>query len=467
MFESIVRSILEFISVFYFLYLLIYSTFLLVSVCVGSSTLYQNKQQTRLHNEISHDYYFPVSIIVPAYNEDITVVDTVTSLLNLDYKLYEIIVVDDGSKDNTSQVMIDAFHMVRTNKQIRKSVKCQPDEFIYESYAYKVPIVLIRKKNGGKADALNMGINAAKYPYFICMDADSMLQSDALEQIVKPVLTDENIVAVGGLVRIANGVQLKDGKVVKYRLDDKMIVCMQILEYDRSFLASRIMFDMFNGNIIISGAFGLFRKDIVIAVGGYDHNTMGEDMELVVRLHVFCRKNNIPYTIKYAADAVCWSQAPDNMHDLKKQRRRWHLGLYQSMSKHSQILFSTKYGAVGFVSFLYFLFYELLSPYIEFAGIITIIVSFFMKMVDWKAVLIFTGIYMLYGAVLTITAFFSRIHTQDIKLSLKDIIKMLLACIYENVGYRIVLLIVRLTAFIGYKKKKMQWGKIKRVKLNQ
>ena len=186
--------------------------------------------------------------------------DTVTSLLNLDYKLYEIIVIDDGSKDKTSQILIDAFHMERVARPIRHLIQCQPEEDVYECPTQKVPITLIRKKNGGKADSLNAGINAARYPWFICMDADSILQHDSLEKIVRPVLEDENVIAVGGSVRPANGVVIKKGHVIKYRLPRNIIARMQSLEYDRSFLAARILLDKINANMIISGAFGLFEK---------------------------------------------------------------------------------------------------------------------------------------------------------------------------------------------------------------
>ncbi len=467
MFIETVRAILISIGIFYSLYLFAYATFLLVSVTIGASELYKSKQLNTLHNVISHDYYFPVSIVVPGYNEEVTICDTVHSLLNLDYRLYEIIVVDDGSKDNTSKLLIEEFKMNKVRRKIKKSIRCQDEEFIYESYAYKVPIVLIRKKNGGKADALNMGINASRYPYFVCMDADSMLQSDALERIVRPVLTDENLIACGGVIRIANGVVLENGKVKKYEMPDNMVAAMQVLEYERSFLASRILFDMFNGSLIISGAFGLFKKDMVIAVGGYDHTTMGEDMELVVRLHVFCLKNQIPYTIKYATDAVCWSQAPDNMRDLRKQRRRWHLGLYQSLTKHKQILFSSKFGLVRTVSYMYFLIFELLSPYIEIFGILSVIAMFLLGMVTTRVAIAYTIISLLYGAVLTLSAFFSRIHTQSIRLTAKDVWKAIGACIFENIGFRVILAYTRMVAFVGYKKKKLQWGKIKRVKFNR
>lgn len=317
------RLFLDCVNIFFLIYLIGYATFLFFSVIVGSSNLYKEKQLEQMNNKLWQNYYIPVSILVPAYNEEVTVVETVRSLLALDYKLYEIIVVDDGSSDKTSQVLIDAFHMHPVNRPIRREIQCQKERAIYETTTEKVPITLVSKKNGGKADSLNMGINCARYPYFICMDADSILQYDSLERIVRPVLENDHVVAVGGSVRPANGVVIQKGRVLQYHLPKNLLACMQALEYDRSFLAARILLDKFNGNMIISGAFGLFEKRTVVAVGGYDHNTMGEDMELVVRLHEFCRANRRPYQIKYAADAICWSQAPEKLSDLSKQRKRW------------------------------------------------------------------------------------------------------------------------------------------------
>lgn len=236
--------------------------------------------------------------------------------------------------------------------------------------------MLVRKENGGKSDALNVGINASRYPYFICMDADSMLQRDSLREIVAPVIEDDSVMAVGGLVRPANGITMESGRVQGYSLPKRMIPAMQVLEYDRSFLSARILLDQFNGNLIISGAFGLFRKDLVIAIGGYDPATVGEDMELVTCLHVFCRGNGRPYRIRYAPDAVCWSQAPETMHDLIRQRRRWHTGLYECMRKHGRLFANFRYGPVAVLSYTYFLVYELLSPAIELFGLVTVAVAF-------------------------------------------------------------------------------------------
>ncbi len=461
-----IRFFLSCVNVFFFLYLIGYSTFLFLSVVVGASRLYGDKEQELLRNKLWQNYHVPVSILVPAYNEEVTVVETVRSLLALDYKLYEIIVMDDGSKDETSKVLIDAFHMTRVERPIRRSLACKPAEAVYECDSEKVPITLVRKQNGGKADSLNMGINCARYPYFVCMDADSVLQYDSLERIVRPVLEHKNVVAVGGSVRPANGVVLRGGRVVKYGLPKKLLACMQALEYDRSFLAARILLDHFNGNLIISGAFGLFEKRTVVAAGGYDASTMGEDMELVVRLHEFCRANHRPYQIKYAADAICWSQAPEKLRDLGKQRKRWQRGLFQSMWGHREMLANPRYGAVGTVSYLYFLLYELLSPYIEVFGVATILLSIAVDMLNVRYMTLYFVLYALYGALLSLTAFFSRIHTLDMKLSIGDLCKATLLCLFETTFLRFYLAVVRATAFVGYKKNKLNWDKLARQKLN-
>ncbi len=453
------------VGVFFILYLIGYSTFLFLGVVVGASNLYRTRQQVEMKNVLEKNYYVPVSIIVPAYNEELTVVENVRSLLSLDYQLYEIIVVDDGSKDSTSKRLIEAFRMHPIRRPIRRQVSCQPEEFIYTALDQKVPLTLIRKKNGGKADALNMGINASQYPYFICIDADSVLQYDSLREIVRPVLEDDNVVAVGGSVRPCNGVELENGRVKKYRLPHNLLACMQVLEYDRSFLAARILFDTFNGSLIISGAFGLFQKEMVINCGGYDHTTMGEDMELVVKLHEFCKANEIPYLIRYATNAICWTQVPERLRDLCIQRRRWHLGLFQSMTRHIGLFANLRYGAVSLISYLYFLLYELLSPYIELFGVLTMMLAFCVDLINIPFMILFYMIYAVFGSVLSLTAFFSRIQTIDLKISFTDGLKAVGLCLFEVTCLRFVMTFVRVTAFKGYRKKKMSWGRIERQKI--
>ena len=458
--------VLDIINIFFVAYLIGYSTFLFLSVAVGSSELFKKKQQYRMMNAIENNYFIPISIIVPAYNEEVTVTDTVKSLLALDYKVYEIIVVDDGSTDDTSKVMIEQFQMEPVRMPIRRQLRCQQEEFVYEAKVRNVHISLIRKKNGGKSDALNMGINASRYPYFICIDADSVLQHDSLKKVALPLLENENVVAVGGSVRPSNGAVIENSRVVSYRLPKSLLGSMQTLEYDRSFLASRILLDKFNGALIISGAFGLFQKQVVIEAGGYDQSTMGEDMELVVKLHEYCTANDIPYLIKYATDAICWSQVPESLRDLMKQRKRWHIGLFQSLWMHRRMIANPKFGPVSFISYTYFLLYELLSPYIEVFGLISVALALLLDMLNIRFALLFMGIYAVFGAVMSLTSFFARTQTLDLKLSFLDVLKAIGLCFFEVTLLRAILSFTRFFSLFGYRNKKRNWGKVKRKKID-
>lgn len=459
-----VEIFLRGVGTFFLLYLILYATYLFLSVLVGAWRLYQHDRMAQIRNELRHDYYVPISVLVPAYNEEVTIVDSVHSLMDLDYRLYEIIVIDDGSKDETAARLIEAFSMRRVERPVHLRLKCRPLKAVYEAPGTKVKLTLVHKENGGKGDSLNMGINVSRYPYFLCMDADSLLQKDSLEKIAQPVLEDDCVVAVGGLIRVAQCVEMENGEVVGYHLPANPVTCMQVMEYDRSFLASRILMDQFNGNLIISGAFGLFKKETVVAAGGYDAGTLGEDMELVVKLHVYCRNNQQKYAIRYEPNAVCWSQAPTSLKDLMKQRRRWHLGLFQSMVLHRQIFANPRFGLVSWISYMYYLLFELLSPAIEVFGILTMVLAACFGFLNVPFMLRYFLFYAAYGAAMTMTAFFQRIYTQNLRITLLDAARALAMCFMESLFFRYVLSFVRVTSFIGYKRKKNQWGAIKRVK---
>lgn len=459
-----VEIFLRGVGTFFLLYLILYATYLFLSVLVGAWRLYQHDRMAQIRNELRHDYYVPISVLVPAYNEEVTIVDSVRSLMELNYRLYEIIVIDDGSKDETAARLIEAFSMRRVERPVHLRLKCRPLKAVYEAPGTKVKLTLVRKENGGKGDSLNMGINVSRYPYFLCMDADSLLQKDSLEKIAQPVLEDDCVVAVGGLIRVAQCVEMENGEVVGYHLPANPVTCMQVMEYDRSFLASRILMDQFNGNLIISGAFGLFKKETVVAAGGYDAGTLGEDMELVVKLHVYCRNNQQKYAIRYEPNAVCWSQAPTSLKDLMKQRRRWHLGLFQSMVLHRQIFANPRFGLVSWISYMYYLLFELLSPAIEVFGILTMVLAACFGFLNVPFMLRYFLFYAAYGAAMTVTAFFQRIYTQNLRITLLDAARALAMCFMESLFFRYVLSFVRVTSFIGYKRKKNQWGAIKRVK---
>lgn len=454
---DMVKNLLYYAEIFFVLYLIGYSTFLFCSVIVGGNQLFEDMRKKQLRNEIHHDFYVPISIIIPAHNEEITIVETIKSLMHLDYRLYEVIVVNDGSTDSTGELVAETFHLHKVMRPIRRQVPCQDAVSVFEGTLKKgISITLINKANGGKADAINMGINASLFPYFICMDADSILQHDSLTHIASPVLENQYVVAVGSMIRISNDSVFQDGRLVKMNLPKKLVPALQTLEYERSFLTSRILLDKFNANLIISGAFGLFKKDAVTQVGGYQVGSIGEDMELIMKLHSYYRSNHLPYVIKYAYDAVCWTQAPERLRDLLKQRKRWHIGLIQSMSSHQMFLKP---------SYLYYLFYELLSPLIELIGLFFIpLASAFGLLNPWYMVALLLT-YALFGSILTVTSFATRNFLSDTKVGFGDIVKAILLCVPENIFLRFILAWTRMVAILFYRGKKSKWGKIKRYQI--
>lgn len=468
--SEVVFQILRWVEAFFLLYLLLYASYLFLSVAMGAWRLYHQDRMRTIKNELKHDFYFPVSVLVPAHNEEVTILDNVKSLLDLDYQLYEVIVIDDGSGDETSQVLIDYFHMREVSRPIRLSIPCKSIEAVYEAPDTRVRLTLLRKENGGKGDALNAGINASQYPYFVCIDADSVLQWDSLERIVQPVLEDDDVVAVGGLIRVAQCIKFNpDGeggaqRELSYHLPWNFLTSMQVMEYDRSFLASRILLDGFNGNLIISGAFGLFKKSVVIAAGGYATNVLGEDMELVAKLHAYCRSNMERYSIRYEPNAVCWSQAPSTLPDLFRQRRRWHIGLFQCITRYRFMFLKSRFGMVGTISYLYYLLYELYSPIIEVVGLAVTVAAALVGLLNAKFMLQFYLLFAIYSSILTITAFFQRIYTQNIHISRQDVLRACIMCLIENIFFRFVFDFIRLSALIGYQKNKGTWGTIKRVR---
>ena len=458
---SFLEQIVFFASIFFIIYLLIYATFTFMAVAIGAYRLRNQERMQMLKNELKHTS-IPISIIVPAYNESAVIIKSVNSLLALDYQCYEIVVVDDYSDDNTSQLLIDEFNMRPYNRPINRVLECKPHIAVHEQRVGGVNLTLIRKLNGGKSDALNMGINACRFPYFICMDADSFLQRDSLGKIVQPILEDDRVVSVGGMILISQCVQIEDGMAVNYKLSKNLLVSMQAVEYDRTFLGSRILFDTFNGNLIISGAFGLFKKSTVVAAGGYDVSNLGEDMELALKTHVYCRNNNIDYRMRYAPNAVCLTQAPSRFKDLIGQRRRWHLGMFQSMRAHWQIFLNLRFGVVSFLSFMYYLLYELLSPIVEIFGVLSIVLAAHLYLLNVRFMVVFLVLYVIYGVALSLCIYTQHIYQQKFKLSASDLLKALFICMLEFTFFRYLLVFTRLHAFVRYGKNKRKWGTIKR-----
>lgn len=445
-------------------YIFIYALIFFISTIYSIINLHEANLRKKFSNNLrieNEANYIPISVLIPAYNEENTVVDCINSILNLNYPEYEILVINDGSNDRTEELIIEEFNLHKVMRPIRRLVESKDEISIYEG-GNKIKITLINKVNGGKADALNLGINASKYPFFVSLDADSILQKDSLSNIVIPFMEDEKSIAVGGSIKVSNQVVLKDGEVVDIINPKKWIVIFQIIEYFRVFLTTRVWFNRFNGNLIISGAFGLFKKEAVVNVGGYDNKNIGEDMALIVKLHSFYRKNHVEYSIQYEPSAICWSQVPEALKDLKKQRRRWHIGLMQSLLEHKYIFLNPEYGLVGTFSFLYYFVYEMISCVLEVVGVIFIIVAYFTGLINIQFFAVFMIVYVCYSVVVSVASIILENYVFKNMLNIRFILKLMLFSVIECFGYRQICSLYRLSAILQYRKKKYDWGQISR-----
>lgn len=403
----------------------------------------------------------PISVLVPAYNEESTIVDNINSLLALNYPSYEVIVINDGSKDDTFKKIVEAYKLKEITQPVRYLVKTKKVRGIYKNI--DIPkLTLVDKENGGKADALNVGINLSKYPVFTSIDADSMLESDSLVRVIMPFIEDKLTVAVGGIVRIVNGSKIKEGKVESIGLPNNSLAMFQVVEYLRAFLTGRMGWDALGCLLIISGAFGAFKKDVVVQVGGYSSNTIGEDMELVVKIHKFLRKNKFKYKIKFIPDPVCWTQAPEKIKDLRGQRRRWQIGLMDSLFKHKELLLNPRYGIIGMFGVPYFWIFEMLGPIIETLGYIFIPLSYAFGLLNTQYFIIFLVSSILYGIILSIGAILLEEYTFSKYPSIKQLLRLSWYGILENFGYRQMTTLFRIDAIIRFKNFRNSWGKIKR-----
>src|SRR3954471_11961114 len=312
----------------------------------------------------------PVSVLAPAYNEEANVVENVRSLLMLDYPLFEVILVNDGSTDRTLGRLVDAFDLRRSARSFEHTLRCKNIREVYESPTY-TNLVVVDKQNGGKADALNAGLNLSLYPLFCAIDADSILEPDALLRLVRPFVDAPGVtIAAGGVVRVANGCEIHGGRVHKVQLVRRVLPLMQIVEYLRAFLFGRMGWSTGNSLLVISGAFGLFDKRAAVQAGGYATDTVGEDMELVVRMHRHLRDRQQRYRIGFVPDPICWTEVPESLRVLRRQRTRWQRGLIDTLWRHRGMMGRARYGMVGLVALPGFAIFEMLSPIIELSGYI-------------------------------------------------------------------------------------------------
>lgn len=410
-------------------------------------------------NDSSH--MIPISILVPAYNEDLNIVQNIRSMMDLNYLNYEIIIINDGSEDNTLEFLVEAFSLKKIEFPLKKTIETEPVHAIYANPEYP-NLLLLDKENGGKADALNAGINASRFPYFASVDADSILDSDALQRIAMSFLEYKYTIAVGGSIRVANGSRLENGKIVEHELPKGILERFQITEYFRAFLVGRVGWDAFNSLMIVSGAFAAFKKDVVIDAGGYTPDTVGEDMELILKLHKYMRKKRYKYRINFLPDPICWTQVPDTFKGLSSQRRRWHVGLIDSLNKNKSILFNPRYGFLGMVVAPYFIVFEMIAPFIEALGLILIPIAYFFGLLSIEWMILFFVATLFFSVILSLGALLVEEYTFDRYVRVRDMLTLSFFSFVETFSYRQLTVIFRLIGLFGYPWYKNHWGRIKR-----
>jgi len=377
-----------------------------------------------------------VSIVVPAHNEALTIVESIRALFALDYETREIVVVNDGSKDETLAILQQTFHLVPAPLAIEQPLKTAPVRGLYRSIDEPDLVVVDKESAGCKADASNAGINAASGTLVLIIDADTMLEPDALSRAVLPFLEDATTVGVGGYVAISNGSRVEGARVIDAGMPRSWAARFQIVEYMRSFLLFRLACASRNAVTIISGAFGLFRRDAVIEVGGYDAKAIGEDMDLTLRLQKHFRARKQAARIAFVPVPVCWTQAPEDLQSLRSQRCRWRRGLLQALWQQRGLIANPRYGIVGMGVLPYTTVFEGLGPLLETFGYIITTAAAFLGLLNWSHYRVMIAVSVLFGSATTLLAVFLSDVVAKRYLRGRDLAVLCAAALLENVGYR-------------------------------
>ena len=458
---SIIRGIVGLLFVFFLLYTCFYILQWLSGLFVASDRLAKSNDRKKIISYIYPKEFFkqhPLSVLIPAYNEEACIVETVLSLCNQEYPGLSIIVVDDGSKDDTSERMISYFQMKPSSCSIEQTIPTEKIHSVFEASYQSHSILLIQKDNGGKSDALNCAINACKTQRCVVLDADTQVAPDALSILMVQCLNDQNIVVCAGAV----STQLDFYQGLSFF--QKALLYFQKLEYARTFYMQRILLDQMNGNIVVSGAFAMFDTAVLKAIGGYKRDTIGEDMEIAMRIHSFFASQKKSYKISYVPEAVCYTQFPFHYRDYFKQRRRWHIGMVQSMKSHRYMCGNVHYGWIGLLSGTMYMLYELYTPFIELAGLFSLMLTFMLDLLDCMFVFKITILY-LFFIVVTQAVLIWILNMYDIEpFRLRTRILIIGVSVLEFFLFHPMNTIVKLIAFTSYQSQKKQWGCITRAK---
>lgn len=460
------------------LYQLIIWLFILYSVAVfiiyawiglyayGAVLRYKHQNTFTDYNLIATNSNAPrFSLIAPAYNEGKTIVENVRSLLSIYYHNLEIIIVNDGSRDDSMDRLIKAYDLERVSFFIQGTIATKEVRGVYKSKnpAFK-KLIVVDKENGGKADALNVGVNISSGEYIVCIDVDCILEQDAILKLAKPFLeqTDKRVIACGGVIRLANNCQIENGKVVAVNLPKSWLGRTQALEYIRAFVLGRMAWSRASGLILISGAFGAFDKDIVLACGGYDSNTVGEDMELVVRMRRYMEEQKLPYDVVNIPDPLCWTEAPETKDVLKKQRNRWMRGTMETLWKHRILFFNPRYGRLGMISIPYWFFFEFLGPLVEFTGYFIFLVFLILGIINWPFFFALFALVVSSGILYSIYAVLIDLVGHQVYTKRKDLSKLIATAVLEPFYFHPLVVRAGVQGAVDYFRKKQSWGEMTR-----
>jgi hypothetical protein len=379
-----------------------------------------------------------ISIIAPAFNESKTIIDNIRTLLSLYYNNFEVIIVNDGSTDNTFELMKEAYDLIRVNYYFDYRIPCERIRGVYRS---KNPsynrLTIIDKNNGGKADSLNAGINISHSDLFVSIDADSIIEADSILKLVKPFLEekDKKVIGSGGVIRIVNSCDVERGRIREIKIPSKILPRLQVLEYTRAFLLGRMAWSQLDGLMLISGAMGIFDRETVIKAGGYSIKTVGEDMELVLRMRRYMAEHDQKYEVTYIPDPLCWTEVPSDLKSMRKQRTRWTRGLVESLHTHRKMFFNSNYGRLGLLGYPYWFFFEWLAPLIAFSGFIYTIYLIIRDALNWPFyLLLFAFVYSFAVCLSTWAILFEEITFHKYKKK-RDVLKLIGIALFEPFFY--------------------------------
>jgi len=447
-FIAIVKMFLVCTSFSFFGYLILKSFHFLFLNIRENLALYRYCNQKKLRNRLQHEYYIPVSILLATHEDEDCIVDVVDSLLSLQYKLYEIVIIDDGSHDKTVDTLVKTFQLKKTKRPIRKQLPTRDIEAVYQTNHQNIKITLLKKERGGIADAFNAGINVSNYPYFLCINSSCILQHDALENLIRPVLEDDNVTVCSGVFHVGKRGKLKDREAYKYHFPKSILAKGQALEYPYFTFVTRKRLEELKG----SASFCLFKKEEAIRVLGYDVDAVGENFELLAKIKEACHIQGERFLIKYAPDAICYMEVPSNITTLYRQRKAWNRGLLQVIKRYQRNFPMSKHKIREFLTFFSFAIFDFYAPFIEIFGLLITILTCYLGFCNSLLSGLFLLSYVLFCGCLSLCLFITKLWTENTQISFWGLIKGIVSCFIEQTVLKFLVFFAKIASFFKSKK---------------